>query len=388
MKILDEGDVCIIGGGLVGSTIAYQLSRERKRVILLEKDFPAAGASGSTFGLIGFQWFKYDTEMPVLFIDYLKESYDLYKGMTQEIGKDFEYRVTGSLVTIETEEELEQRKKLVDFFEKQGLEIMLLNKGETLKLEPLVNPNILGSTFCPYEGEINPFKLVYYTLMRAGEYGTQIHLPVKIEGIDCQNGRIKGVFTDKGKLRTECIVNASGSGGEAIAKMVGLKIPLKMQKGQILVTEPIPPIITRQVHHLKKLKMPKGELPVPESTEIVQKANGNLFLGGTREDLPFYETKNTLQGIHTVARKAIHLIPSIKEVQIIRSFAGVRHIPVDSYPVLGESKRVKGFFNAILHAAVMMTPIVGQVISDLIIKGRSKLPIGEFSIERFQEGAA
>jgi len=77
--------------------------------------------------------------MPVLFIDYLKESYDLYKGMTQDIGKDFEYRVTGSLVTIETEEELEQRKHLVDFFEKQGLEIMLLNKEETLKLEPLVN---------------------------------------------------------------------------------------------------------------------------------------------------------------------------------------------------------------------------------------------------------
>lgn len=388
MKIFDEADVCIIGGGLVGSTIAYRLSKDRKRVILLEKDFPGAGASGSTFGLIGFQWFKYDTELPLLFIDYLKESYDIYKGMTQEMGKDFEYRITGSLVTIETEGELEQRKKLVALFENQGLEITLLDRDETLKLEPLVNPNILGSTFCPYEGEINPFKLIYYNLMGARAWGAKIYLPIQVEGIDCQNGQIKGIMTDKGKLMTECIVNASGSGGEAIAKMVGLKVPLKMQKGQVLVTEPIPPIITRQVHHLKKLEMAKGKLPVPEATEIVQRPNGNLFLGGTREDLPFYETENTLEGIHTIARKAIHLLPPLKDVQIIRSFAGVRPIPVDSYPVLGESHRVKGFFNAILHAAVMLTPIVGQVISDLILKGRSSLPIGEFSIERFQEEAA
>lgn len=386
MKILDQADVCIIGGGLVGTNIAYNLSKEKKKVILIEKDVLAAGASGSTFGLLGFQWFKYDTGMPLLFLEYLKETFELYKGLTKEIGDDFEYRITGSVVTIETEEELAQRKQLADLFEENGLELDLLSKTETLKKEPLVNPNILGSTFCPYEGEINPFKLIHASIQKARQHGAKIYTHTKTEGFDLQNGQIKGVLTDKGKIVTDCVVNASGSGGAAIAGMVGLELPLKMQKGQVLVTESMPPLITVQVHHIGKLKAAKGELPVPVSTEIVQKPSGNLFLGGTREDLPLYETKNTPDGINTVAAKATHLIPKLKDLQIIRTFAGVRHIPLDGYPVLGESARVKGFFNAILHAAVMLNPVVGRLTTDLIAKGKSTLPIDDYRITRFEKG--
>lgn len=156
MKILDDADVCIIGGGLVGSNIAYRLSKEKKKVILLEKKFLTAGASGSTFGLIGFQWFKYDTGMPPLFLDYLRETYEMYKGLTQEIGSDFEYKIEGSIVVIETEAELKQREELVRLFEKNDLDIFLLNKEETLRKEPFVNPHILGSTFCPYWVMLTP----------------------------------------------------------------------------------------------------------------------------------------------------------------------------------------------------------------------------------------
>ncbi len=385
MRILDEVDTCVIGGGLVGANITYNLSKEKAKVVLIEKGPLASGASGSTFGLLGFQWFKYDTGMPSLFLEYLKETFELYKGLTKEIGNDFEYRITGSIVAIETEEELEQRRELVRLFERNGLELYLLNKEETLKREPRLNPNILGSTFCPYEGEINPFQLIYYSIRKASENGAKIYTHTRVQGFDLQNGQVKGVFTDKGKVVTNCVVNASGSGSGAIAKMVGLELPLKMQKGQVLVTESMPPLIAMQVHHIGKLKLTQGELPVPVSTEIVQKPSGNLFLGGTREDLSFYETNNTRDGINTVATKATHLIPKLKDVQIIRAFAGVRHIPLDGYPVLGESEKVKGFFHAVLHAAVMLNPVVGRITADLITKGKSKLPIDDYRLCRFEK---
>jgi sarcosine oxidase subunit beta len=385
MRILDDADVCIIGGGLVGSNIAYRLSKENKKVILLEKKFLTAGASGATFGLIGFQWFKYDTGMPPLFLDYLKETYEMYKGLTQEIGSDFEYTIEGSIVAIETEAELKQREELVRLFEKNDLDIFLLNKEETLRKEPFVNPHILGSTYCPYEGQINPFKLIYHSIRKAKEHGAKVYAPIKVEGFDLQNGHIRGVFTDQGKIITDSVVNASGSGGASIAKLVGLELPIKMQRGQVLVTEPIPPIITRQVHHIAKLELTPGELPVPVSTEIVQRPSGNLFLGGTRDDLSQYDTGTTTDGINTVATKAVHLIPALENVQVIRSFAGVRHIPLDGYPVLGESEKVEGFFNAILHAAVMLTPVVGQITTDLITKGRSTLPIDDYRLSRYEK---
>lgn len=387
MKVFDQADVCIIGGGIVGTSLAYNLVKRKKDVILIEKEFLASGASGSTFALIGFQWFKYDTGVPLLFLEYCKESYEIYKGLTKELGSDFEYRITGSIVTIETEDELEQRAELVDSLKKNGIEISLLNQKETFEKEPLVNPNNLGSTFCPLEGEINPFKMVTCATGRARELGARLYTHTKAKGIDVQNGHVKGLFTDRGKIVTDCIVNASGSCGAEIGMMVGLEIPLKMQKGQVLVTESIPPLITRQVHNIKRITVKKGELPIPVSTEIVQIPSGNVFLGGTREDLLFYETKNTPDGINTVAKKAIHLIPRLKDVRIIRAFAGVRHIPLDGYPILGESEAVRGFFNAILHAGVVLAPIVGQITSDLITKGRAQLPIESYVLSRFQSGA-
>jgi sarcosine oxidase subunit beta len=387
MRMLDQADVCIIGGGLVGANLAYDLVRKRKQVILIEREFLASGASGSTFALIGFQWFKYDTGMPVVFIEYCKESYKLYKSLTKELDGDFEYRITGSIVTIETTDELEQRTEIVDALRKNGLEIWLLDKAETLKKEPSVNPGMLGSTFCPLEGEINPFRLVTYTIRRANDLGARIYTHTKVEAIDLQNGQVKGLFTDRGRVKADCIINASGSSGADIGRMAGLEIPLKMQKGQVLVTESMPPLITRQVHTIKKVSVKKGELPIPVSTEIVQKPSGNLFLGGTREDLPSYETKNTPDGIKTVAKKAIHLIPGLRDVRIIRAFAGVRHIPLDGYPILGEAEAVRGFFNAILHAGIMLAPIVGQITSDLITRGKSQLPIESYLLSRFQSDA-
>jgi L-2-hydroxyglutarate oxidase LhgO len=80
----------------------------------------------------------------------------MYKGLTQEIGSDFEYKIEGSIVVIETEAELKQREELVRLFEKNDLDIFLLNKEETLRKEPFVNPHILGSTFCPYEVMLTP----------------------------------------------------------------------------------------------------------------------------------------------------------------------------------------------------------------------------------------
>jgi len=383
-KVLDQADVCVIGGGLVGANLVYNLSKEGKKVVLIEKGSLASGASGSTFGLLGFQWFKYDTGMPQLFIEYLKETFHLYKQLVEELG-DFEYRINGSIVVVENEKELEQRKELVNLFQKNGLELRFLDRRETLQREPFVNPEILGATYCPYEGEINPFKLIYYCTADAQARGAKIYPYTPVEGFDLSTGGIKGVITEKGKIITDCVVNAAGSGGVSVAKMAGLDLPLKMHKGQVLVTEAVPPLIDLQVHHIGNLTLAQGELPVPVSTEIVQRPSGNLFLGGTREDLSCYETKNTIDGLHTVAEKAVLLIPKLRDVQIIRAFAGVRHIPLDGYPVLGESEKVKGFFNAILHAAVMLNPVVGRITADLITKGRSKLPIDDYRLSRFDK---
>jgi sarcosine oxidase subunit beta len=195
------------------------------------------------------------------------------------------------------------------------------------------------------------------------------------------------VKTGKGEIETTIIVNAAGVHAPEIGKLVHLDIPIKPRRGQLLVTEPMPPVLNSGVLSAKYIAAkfdPALAGTEGEGISIDQTSSGNLLLGSTREFVGF-DTRTTQQAMTDIAIKALHIIPQLKDTHIIRTFAGLRPYTQDGLPIIGNVDGVEGFIVAAGHEGdgVALSPITGEIIAELIDTNSTPISLNEFRLERF-----
>jgi glycine/D-amino acid oxidase-like deaminating enzyme len=383
-----SADVVIIGGGVIGVATAYALARAGIDACLLERHDIGAGTSSAAAAAALLQ-----TKTSQEKLDLAKKSLDLLDSLHKELDESFEYAHTGSLLAAASEAEMAIVHDKVGALSALGLDIQLIDGDEARRMMPVLGPDIIGASYSPLDAQINPLELVTAYAAAARRHGAKICSFTEVTGIERQQGRITGVQTNRGQINTGEVINAAGVWAPRIAEMVGVHLPIEPLKGEIMVTEPMPRMMQGTLisgkYMLSKARAEEidGEDRPKRSAGItlVQVHHGNFIVGSTREQAG-YDQRSSYAGISALSSLLIEIAPALKDVHIIRAYAGLRPLSADGIPIIG---RAAGQPDLIIAAGyggdgLVMSAISGEFITGIINGDPSPEMLDMFSCERFQ----
>ena len=381
-------DVIIVGGGIIGCSTAWQLSKLGKKVLIVERKDVASGSAGATDGVVG-----YHTKKPGAQLDLAVQSIEMFKTLNEELGMDIEYGLeAGGMQPVEDKEQWDMLAAMAEEQRKSGVDIHMISGEEARKIEPNLSPDIYGALYSPTGGKVNPMRMTIAFSRAAKKLGTEILSNTEVTGFLIEDGRAVGIQTTKGEFRAPAIVNACGSWAGKVAALAGLDLPIKPRKGQLAVTEPIGPYLTATVqcalYNVIKFRpetiKDQAVLKLGASLSIEQQEDGALIIGGTREFVD-YEEENTFEAIETMMKRAMRFFPALKDVSVVRFFSGFRPYTPDGMSLMGEVKTLPGFYMAAGHEGdgIALAPITGKLMAELIATGKTSYDISAFSPNRF-----
>jgi sarcosine oxidase subunit beta len=369
-----KADIIIIGGGVMGCAIAYNLAKEGLKPVVIEKSDIGGEASGSNGGGVR-QSARNLKEMPLAM-----ESIQIYGQLHEELGMDVEYVREGNLRLCTTEEELESMRQAVKNQKEVGLHLEMLDRRQVLEVNPHVGEKVIGASFCPTDGHVNPFLVTYGFFLKAKSLGARFFTHEEVQEIRLQKGRVTAVVTDKNIFETDLVVNAAGVAGRKVANMVGLDLPLRPIFSEAMITEAYPPLFKQMVGHAKGLFYGR------------QTVHGSFFWGGFvgTEQFIYREGKPLFHYIGpAISQMVIDFFPVLKDLNVIRMWSGLIAGMSDAIPVLGFTQEVPGFVFATGFSGhgFGLAPVIGRLISELILDCKTSIPLNDFCYGRFQDGS-
>ena len=386
--MMQDADVIIIGGGIMGCSIAWQLCKFGRKVLVLERKDVAAGSAGATDGVVG-----YHTKKPGPQMDLAVQSIAMFRNLADELGEDVEFDFTaGGMQPAEDRMQYDLLSEIASEQRRSGVDIRMISGDEARSLEPNLADDVYGALYCPTSGKVNPLKLTNAFARAAKRLGAVILTETEVTGMIIRDGAVKGVRTGRGDYYSDVVVDACGSWAGQIAKMAGLDLPVTPRKGQLAVTEPVDFFMRATVqcarYNIIKFRpeavRDQRALKLGASLSIEQTENGGMIIGSTRE-FAGYEKENTFEAIDVMMKRAIRFFPALENVDIIRFFSGFRPYTPDGLPMLGETAPLHGFYMAAGHEGdgIALSPITGKLIAELIAEGKPSYRIDEFSPNRF-----
>ncbi|WP_404455310.1 FAD-binding oxidoreductase [Virgibacillus necropolis] len=356
----NQYDIVVIGSGVIGSSIAYHLSESRqKEILVIDKGFPLSGTSGSTQA-----WVWVHNKTPSWYGELSMYSAELYPFLERKIG-DVEYKRTGGIAPFFNEADREKALRLAEKQAEVGIEIEVLNREQVLEKEPALSPNIAGATYSKIDGNVNPFRLVELYIKAAKKNYVEFSFYNPVVDIEKQNGKFK-IKTKEGTFFAEQLILAGGPWTKELGELLGVDIPVKQVRGQIIVTEPLAPLIKHTIGGMR------------------QTDNGEILIGYSKEEVG-YDRRTTLDVIQDTAKMAVDYLPDLAKANIVRCFSGIRVIPDDGFPILGEIPTVDNAFLAVMHSGITLSPLVGTLMTELLMEGETSIDLKRLRIDRFNE---
>jgi glycine oxidase len=352
-------DVVIVGGGIIGCSVAYYLSHAGARVTLLERNRLAAGASGVAAGMLAPQ-----VEAP--FADAFFElaligrasHASLAEQLMVEVGLDVEYRKTGILRVARTEAERAELQRLYRWQSARGLAAEWLEPDELAECEPLlkgVAAHLLaGGLWLADEAQVRGSRLVQALAMAAGRRGAHTFEGVAAVDVTLRSGRVSGVTTSSGAIEADTVVLAAGVWTPDLARRIDLQLPVAPVKGQILSL--------RGFDRTPRQVIWSGEC------YLVPRPDGEVVLGATEEEGNF-DPRPTLAGVNRLTQAALEVVPASGGLVVEGMWAGLRPAAPDRYPIVGRVSRVEGLMVTTAHYrnGVLLGPLTGQRVADHLV---------------------
>ena len=369
-----SAEVVIIGGGIVGTAVAYNLAKLGLRdVTLVEKDYLAAGSTGRCGGGMRQQW---STSANILLA---KHSIDAFRNFKEELGQDIQFRQGGYLLVAYTEDMVSEFRTNITLQNSLGVNTRLITPDEVKKISPILDTkDLLAASFGPTDGVANPFLAVKGYADRARDMGVRILTRTEVTGFKTSGARITAVITAAGEISTKWLVCAAGAWSGQIGKMLGIDIPVLPYRHQIMVTEPL------EVIH------PCMVIDLYHNLYFSQSEVGSLISGQTdKDEAPGFDTRNNSRFLVEISRKLVYHAPILRNVRVIRQWAGLYEVTPDAQPIIG---RIPEFDNFLVAGGFsghgfMLAPATGLLVAEEIVYGKPRLlPTEEMSIERFRKG--
>lgn len=386
-----QTDVIIIGGGIIGGAIAYYVAKTGLKVTVIEKNEIASGTSSKCDGNIlaidkdpGF-----DSQMTLV-------SQQLVRQLSKELEDPFEYRDRGSILVCESDNEMEAAQKWVNSQVEAGLPFRMLDRQDLNEESPYLADDLPGGLECSTDSTVNPYLLTYALFEGAKKHGAEIQLHTEVKDIsyDKENEQFR-VITNQGDFISKKVVNAAGVWATNIGQMLDIAIPIKPRKGHIIVSSRQEPVGLRKVMEFGYLISKfGGERQVDEETEkygvalVFEPTESQNFLIGSSRQFTGFDTEVNNDIISCIARRAIRFYPKIKDMNLIRTYAGLRPWTPDHLPIISHVDEVPGFYIAAGHEGdgISLAAVTGKIISELINNEETtSTPIDPLRYDRFKE---
>ena len=369
-----SADIVIIGGGVVGCSIAYQLAKQGVHAVVLERMRFGGGASGATAGVISPLW-HVDPAVEAMWRLGLR-SLELFPGLAAELseaGVDPEFRQTGVLKLAFTGGQMEELCDGLTWQSGLGMDVTWLEPDEVTEREPEVNPEILGGVFSPREGYVRGQRLVDALVHAASRLGAEFHQGIEVMGLRRQGGRVTGVDTAAGSIDAGQVVLASGPWSG---------IPAKWLRDEGTPAVPVRPVKGERILLRKPGFLPRSPVRNFEGY-VVPRVDGSVLVAATRDEGRFDEIV-TAAGVRQMIAAAVLSFPSLADAEFISGRAGVRPATSDGMPVLGPVPGMDGFSIAAGHDAVgiMLSPGTAELMAQYLLDGNAA-PLEPFSLSRF-----
>ncbi|HSI02494.1 MAG TPA: FAD-dependent oxidoreductase [Reyranella sp.] len=373
-------DTLVIGGGVAGSCVAYWLAHEGVDVMVVERDDVSLQASGANAGSLHVQLLAFDFvagappagNRAADTLPLGPASVRLWQEIERDTGEDLELKVTGGLMLGESERDIEFLRGKIALEKSRGIEAELIGGNELRRLEPCISETAIAAEWCPGEGKINPLRGTYAVIARAKAQGARFRRGSDVQAI-AREGTGWKVTTSRGEIRCRRIVNAAGPWAAQIAKLVGVKIPVRGAPLQMVVTEPTAPTLTRLVayagRHLTLKQMTSGAFMI-----------GGGWTAGLDETQKLSQVlRASVEGNLWIASRAV---PALKDLHAIRVWAGM-NVNIDRAPILGEVPGLPGFYNCVSSNGYTLAPVLSRLTSEMIMGKATSLPVEPYSIRRF-----
>lgn len=384
-------DVVVIGGGIIGLSSAYYLLSSGKKVALIEKNHIGSGASGACDDMILLQ-----SKKPGVLLEMAMESLNLYRNLSQELKIDIEFETRGGMIFIENQQQLEVMEPYIKKQRSYGLDVHLIEKRDVKKRHPFATDAVIASTYSDKDSQVNPLKVMRGFLGRSLGMGLELRKQTRITELSRKNG-CWNIKCDQGvPLESQCVVNAAGAWAADIGKLVGIDIPIVPQKGQIVVTEKIPTLGQENIwsaEYIVSKLLPELMKTWDELTRKIglgfafsQTHEGNYLIGSTRE-LGIFDKRTDFVALNVLIKQAMKFFPILKNINVIRCFAGLRPAVSDGTAIISEVADRQGFYIAAGHGGdgIALAPITGKLIAKLINGEDAGFNMNEVSFQRFQK---
>ncbi|HYF54770.1 MAG TPA: FAD-binding oxidoreductase [Salinarimonas sp.] len=366
-------DVAIIGGGTAGCAAAVALRRAGLTVALLEKRLCGAGASGVNFGGVRQQG-RNPAELPLA-----RRSREIWDRIDALLEEDTEFEPTGHIKLARSEADMAELEAYAASAREHGLELTMLGANAVRDELPWLGQKVVGASLSPSDGQANPRVVGPAFARLARRLGADVreHTPVEA-GHHTGSGFV--VRSGNLEVRSRHLVNVAGIAADTVARWFGESPPLEPLRPNMLVTEPLPYFVSRSIG------VCGGDVYVR------QVRRGNVIFGGGKGwgDLELGVARPVTSESLLGMGKTLDLVPGLRHAQVIRTWAGTDGQTPDRIPVIDHSRTTPGLVHAFGFSGhgFQLGPVVGEIIAELVTKGRSISPIEPFAIDRFAPGAA
>ena len=376
MGLPRTADAVIIGGGVVGCSIAYHLARRGvKDVLVLERDAVGAGTTSKAAGGIRGQ-FPTETE-----IRFSLESIRVFERFEEEFGVDPGYRKIGYLFLIGETDDLEGFKKRVALQQRLGVDVRIISPTDAQALVPALRvDDLIAAVWGPKDGMAGPAEVTNGFARRARQLGARIVEGVEVSAIERDGGRVRGVSTTEGPVAAPVVVNAAGPAAARVARLAGVEVPVHPRRRHIFFTEPFPDL--------------PG--PVPLTTDRVsgfyfrKEMEQVLLSPGDVEDVgDDFTVAIDRAKIEETVQKALHRLPLIEKARIAGGWAGLRPLTPDDHAIIVWAPGVEGFFLAVGFGGhgFQHSPATGRLVAEWLTDGAPSMDLSLFDPGRFSRGA-
>jgi sarcosine oxidase, subunit beta len=373
-QLKDRYDVVVIGGGSHGLATAYYLTKNHgiTDVCVLEKSYVGSGAAGRNTTIIRA---NYRTPEGA---EFYKESVRLYEGLAIDLDFNLLFSQQGHLTLAHSDRGMITATERAEVNQLLGIDSRVIYPDEIARLCPEMDLSqdvtwpVMGALYHPRGGIIRHDAVVWGYARGADRAGAEIHPYTEVVGIERSNGRVTGVETTRGHVKTDMVVSATAGWSTLLGEMAGVPLPITTHILQAFVTEPVKPfldvvVVSSQMH-----------------VYISQTDRGEFLIGAEIEPYTTYSGKSTFPFLEYSARHTLELFPQLEHVKVLRQWTGLCDLSPDYSPILGKTE-LDGFLVSTGWGTYgfKAAPIVGTTLAELIASGETPSLIAPFALERF-----
>ncbi|MEM9224162.1 MAG: FAD-dependent oxidoreductase [Pseudomonadota bacterium] len=373
-------DTVVIGGGVVGACLAYELSDAGHDVVVVERDDVNLQASGSNAGSLHVQLLSFDfghkaeagggpaaATLPLG-----PWAVGLWQELAELCGRDFEIRTTGGLMVASSEGGMAFLDAKAKLERRHGIDAQIIGRDDLLRLAPALNPSLIGAEYVAAEGKINPLTATYSVMAKALAEGARLVQSADVTALE-RTGNGWSVETNRGEIACGRVINAGGPWARPIAALANIDIPVHSAPLQMIVTERAPTLVDQLIAHADR------------HLSLKQLASGGLVIGGAwpgRYDEALNLNRTVRESVEGNIWAALEVLPQLSGLHILRTWAGM-NVNIDGAPIVGEVPGAPGFFNCVTSNGYTLAPAVARLTAELIAGRTPSMDIAPYTVTRF-----